>query len=253
MKPLKLRTTLTLVYTGILALLLTTLSVASYQVLALHLDLDATDDLEKMTGGIRGYLRFENGRPILAYDRSDPEEVAFIDSAARYHRVYDANSGRLLVQSAAFGSLGFRYTPAEVRALRDRPHVYDMHTDRDRIRISSTVISPAPGEAYLLQVGLPLDPVDGALARFLRLLVWGVPVGLLLAVVTGRWMAGRALVPLGRLAAAARTISVADLHQRLRLHVSRSIWPRSPRRRSSSSSRWLRPGASSWRAKRRTK
>src|SRR5205823_13270503 len=76
-------------------------------------------------------------------------------------------------------------------------------------------ISPAPGESYLLQVGLPLDPIDGALVRFLRQLLWSVPVGLLVAVVTGRWMAGRALAPLARLAAATRTISVADLGQRL--------------------------------------
>jgi heavy metal sensor kinase len=212
-----LRTTLTLVYTGILALLLTALSFASYHVLALHLDLDATDDLEKMTGGLHGYLRFEEGMPVLVYDRNDPEEVAFIEAATRYYQVYDANTGRLLVQSAAFDPLGLHYTPAEVQTFRDRSRVYDMHTDEGRVRISSSPISPAPGEAYLLQVGLPLDPIDGGLARFLRFLVWSVPVGLLVAVVTGRWMAGRALAPLGRLAAATRTISVADLRQRLQV------------------------------------
>lgn len=93
----------------------------------------------------------------------------------------------------------------------------DVHTDEGRIRISSSPISHASGEAYLLQVGLPLDPIDGALARFLRFLVWGVPGGLFVAVVTGRWMAGRALAPLARLAAATRTISVADLRQRLQV------------------------------------
>jgi heavy metal sensor kinase len=216
-KRLTLRTTLTLVHTGVPALLLAALSFASYHVLALHLDLDATDDLAKMTGGIRGYLHFDTGTPMLVYDRNDPQEAAFIDAATRYYQLYDANSGRLLVQSAAFEPLGLHYTPAEVQTFRDRSHVYDMHTDEGRIRISSSLVSPAPGEAYLLQVGLPLDPVDGALDRFLRLLLWSVPVGLLAAVITGRWMAGRELMPLARLAAATRTISVADLRQRLPL------------------------------------
>lgn len=215
MKRLTLRTTLTLVYTGILALLLTALGVASYHVLALHLDLDATDDLRKMTGGIRGYLHFEHGLPVLRYDSNDPEEAEFIEEATRYYQVYDSNSGRLLVQSTAFDPLGLHYTPSEVQAFRDQSRVYDMHTDDGRIRISSSPVSPAPGEAYLLQVGLPLDPVDGALNRFLRLLLWSVPVGLIVAIITGRWMAARALAPLARLGAAARTISVADLGQRL--------------------------------------
>jgi hypothetical protein len=92
-KPLGLRTTLTLVYAGILTLLLTALGFASYHVLALHLDLDATDDLQKMTGGIHGYLRFEEGMPVLVYDRNDPIAVAFIETATRYYQVYDANRG----------------------------------------------------------------------------------------------------------------------------------------------------------------
>jgi heavy metal sensor kinase len=42
-----------------------------------------------------------------------------------------------------------------------------------------------------------------------------VPLGLLAVVGAGRWMVGRALAPLGRLAAATRTISVTNLQQRL--------------------------------------
>ena len=49
------------------------------------------------------------------------------------------------------------YTPNEVRALLEQPAVYDVQTDRRRLRISNSVISPAPGEKYLLQVGVALD------------------------------------------------------------------------------------------------
>jgi heavy metal sensor kinase len=44
-----------------------------------------------------------------------------------------------------------------------------------------------------------------------------MPAGLLAAVLIGRWMAGIALAPLSRLAAAARAVDVADLQQRLPL------------------------------------
>ena len=90
-----------------------------------------------------------------------------------------------------------------------------MQTDQGRLRISSSLISPAPGEAYLLQVGVPLDRVDSALDRFQRLLLWSVPLGAAAVVVAGRWMAGRALAPLARLAAATRAIGVTNLQQRL--------------------------------------
>ena len=215
MTPFKLRTTLTLIYTAILTLLLIALGFAYYRVLALHLDLDATDDLKEITSGMHGFLRFSGRAPDFVYNHDDGEEVAFIDRATRYYQVYDARTGRLLVQSAALQPLGLHYTPGEVEALRRSPSVYDMNTDDGRIRISTSVISPHPGEDYLLQVGLPLDSMDGALEHFLRLLLWSVPFGLVVAFVTGRWMAGRALAPLVRLAAATRTISVADLQRRL--------------------------------------
>ena len=140
---------------------------------------------------------------------------AFIEKATRYYQIYDANDGRLLLQSPALEPLGLHYIPAEVQAFRESPRVYEMRTDQGRLHISSSVITPTPGEAYLLQVGVSLDRADLALERFERLLLLSVPLGLLAVIVAGRWMVGRALAPLVRLAAATRTISVANLQQRL--------------------------------------
>jgi heavy metal sensor kinase len=214
-KPLTLRSALTLIYTGILTLLLAGLGFVYYRVLAFHLDRDATADLRKITSGIRGYIRFDDGVPVLAYDRTDPDEAAFVREATRYYEVYDANSGRVLAQSAALKALGARDTMSDAQTSRGRPQIHDIHTSDGRIRIASSVISPGPGAQYLLRVGVPLDSVDGPLSRFRRLLVWSVVVGLLVAALTGRWMARSALAPFVRLAAATRTISVADLHKRL--------------------------------------
>jgi heavy metal sensor kinase len=216
-RPLALRTQLTLFYTVILAVLLTALGVIYYQVLARQLDADATADLAEITSGLHGYLRFQDNRPSLAYDRTDPEQVAFVEGATRYYQIYDASTGQLLAQSPALAPLGLHYTPVEVLAFGASPGVLDMQTDHGRIRLSSSLLSPGGGRTYLLQVGVPLDAMDSAVRRFIGLLLWSVPTGLFLALVTGRWMATRALAPLVRMAAATRHIDVAGLQQRLPL------------------------------------
>jgi heavy metal sensor kinase len=210
-----LRTRLTLFYSGVLTLLLTTLGIVYYHAFARQLDVDANTTLNEITSGVHGYLRFERGMPILDYDRGDPAQASFIEEATRYYQVYDAKTGRLLVQSPALEPLGVQYTPDEVRAFGSQPRLLEVQTDQRRIRFSNSVIAPSDGESYLLQVGVPLDPMDEALDRFLRLLLWSLPVGMLVAALTSRWIAGRALVPLVQLAEATRTIDVTDLRRRL--------------------------------------
>jgi heavy metal sensor kinase len=68
---------------------------------------------------------------------------------------------------------------------------------------------------FLLQVGASLAGSDGALRRFLELLLWGMPASLLIVVIVGRWMAGVALAPLERFAVAVRAIDAANLQQRV--------------------------------------
>jgi heavy metal sensor kinase len=210
-----LRTRLTVFYTAVFALLLTSMSVLAYRALASQLDADATDSLTRLTNGLHGYLRFEDGVPTVAFDAGDDDAAAFIHDATRYYQIYDANSGVLLVQSEALGPLGLRFTPREVREFRDRPDLEDVRTDYGRIRISNSLIAAGPGQTYLLQVGASLETMDSALSRFLQLLLWSVPVALLITALAGSWVASIALAPLSRLAAATRTIGVTSLQQRL--------------------------------------
>jgi len=212
---LPLRTRLTLIYTAILALLVTALSVTYYRVLALQLDADATADLGELTSGLHGYLHVEDGQPVLVYDKTDPDQVAFVEAASRYYQVFDADTAELLAQSTAMQPLGLRYTPAEVKSFRERPHNVDVETDRGRVRLSNSLVSPGSGATYLLQVGVSLETADSALDRFLTLLLWSVPASVVLVLVIGRMMAGRSLAPLVDLARRTREITVADLAQRL--------------------------------------
>ena len=95
MKPLPLRTSLALAFTAVLSVILTALGFAYHFALVRQLDVEASNSLEDKAGGLHGYLQFTNESAVLAYDRSDPEVVAFINDATRYFQVYDANSGRL--------------------------------------------------------------------------------------------------------------------------------------------------------------
>ena len=59
-----------------------------------------------------------------------------------------------------------------MQAFRDEPRLLDIETDYGRIRMSNSVIPGAAGRTYLLQVGVSLAPMDGALRRFRDLLLW---------------------------------------------------------------------------------
>jgi len=211
-----LRSRLTVFYTLVFGVLLTVLAGVSYRVLYQQLDSDATASLEEMTNGLHGYLHFESGKPEIIYDTTDPDEAAFVQRATRFYQIYDASTGALLSQSDAIAPLGLAFTPSEVKSFRDQPRLHDVQTDYGRIRLTNSVITGnTPSEVFLLQVGASLAGSDGALRRFLQLLLWGMPAGLLIAFVAGRGMAGVALAPLERFAAAVRTIDAANLRQRL--------------------------------------
>jgi hypothetical protein len=89
-KALPLRTSLTIIYTSILAVFVAGLGLSYHYTLIRQLNDDATGALEEKARGLRGYLQFKNGVPVLVYSPSDSEEAAFIDDATDYYQVYDA-------------------------------------------------------------------------------------------------------------------------------------------------------------------
>jgi heavy metal sensor kinase len=218
---LTLRSRLTLVYATVFGVLLVAIAFLSYRVLAYQLDADVTANLTELTSGLHGYLRFENGIPAVVFDPVDPDETAFVEEATRYYQVFDATSGRLIVQSDALRPLGLEFTPAEVRQFRDQPLDIDVQTDFGRLRLSNSELTPVNGEHYLLQVGVSLAQMDRVLDTFFVLLAASVPAGLIATFIIGRWMARVALTPLTRLAAAARTIDIEDLRRRLPIRGAR--------------------------------
>jgi len=216
-RALQLRTSLSLAYTAILSFVLITLALGFRYVLVRQLDAAQTEVLEEKARALHRFLLFRDGVPVVSFDAADPEEAVFVADATRYYQVFDANGGRLLVQSPGMEAAGLHYSPAEVSELRKKETPHDVSTDSGRLRVSSSIIRPSPGEAYLVQVGEPLTSVDAALTRFDRVLWFGMVGGLLIAALLGRWLAGRALAPLSRLAAATQSIGIRTLHDRLEI------------------------------------
>jgi len=212
-----LRTRLAAAYTAVFGVLLVIMAFAAYQLLATQLDSDATERLTQLTDGLHGYLQADTGPPAVVFDAADPDQAAFVRDATQYFQAFDANTGELVAHSDALDRLGLQFTPAEVRAFREQPRNHDIETDDRRLRISNSLFASSAGSTYLVQVGVSLASVDRALDRFVIAMLWSVPLGLVGAAVTGRWMAGLGLGPLVRLASEARGIDVTKLDQRLPL------------------------------------
>lgn len=212
---LSFRTRLILLCSVTFVALLAGVIAVAYHLLARELDHDVTADLAELTTGLHGYLRFDGDRPTVAFDERDADQVAFVHEATEYYQIYDGATGGLLVQSQGLEPLGLHFTPDEVRSFLADPKPYDIQTAYGRFRISNSVIAPAAGGRYLLQVGASLDDIDEVLSRYLQLILWyGLPT-LVIALLAVWWMTRTALAPLSDLAAGARGITIGTLATRL--------------------------------------
>lgn len=215
MKPLTFRTQLTLFYSITVSLLLIGFALVYYQVLVSRLDSDLTDKILDRAEGLRGYLRFTDGKPVFAYDETDPEQVAFVRTAARYFQVYDISTGELQAQSPEFEAMNIQYSAEDVAHFARGRSFTDIHTDQGKLRFRNEIVTGSDGAMHLLLVGASMQPIEDTIDSFFRSLAWLIPTGVLLAAIASWWMAGKALQPIATLAGAARNIVVSRLDQRL--------------------------------------
>jgi len=217
MRPLTLRTKLALFYAAVFTFLLTIASVLFYNLLAYELDRTLHNELIERGAALRGYLDFKNGSAKLVYNASDPEEAFFIQSATRYYQIYDATNGTLIAHSPAMEELGFQYTPEEVKARIHGPSFSSIVTDQIEILFHNDILKTPGGHVYLLQVGSANTFRNTALRELLKIIFWLLPSGVILALLSGWWMARRVLRPLESLSAAAGEMSISQLLRRLPL------------------------------------
>ena len=214
---LTLRTRLAGISAIVFGLLLTVLSVVSYQLLAMDLDNDVSERLTELSDGLHGYLAVDGNGASIVFDDEDSDQAAFVHEATRYYQVFDAKTGLLLAESPGFAIAGLGLTPAEVQAYRARLQPFDISTPYGRLRVSNSEATTKEGRTYLLQVGVSLAPTDATLAHYRNLLLWRVPLTLMVAVLTSWWLSAFALRPLSQMAAAASQIDVKSLERRLPL------------------------------------
>jgi heavy metal sensor kinase len=215
MKPLTLRTKLTLFYSITVSILLAGFALIYYRVLAGSINRELTQDIVDRNSGLRGYLRFEEGQPIFVFSPTDPDEVTFISRATRYYQLYEIKTGQLLAESDEFRNRQVRFSPSDIEHYaRAAPSFVDIHTDHENIRMRNDVVVTGDG-SYLLLVGASLKPIEDTIASFLEAMAWLVPSGILLAAVASWFMAGRALKPVAALGKAAGEIAVSSLDRRL--------------------------------------
>ena len=215
MRHFRLRTSLTLFYAAVSTLLLATTGALFYNLLAYQLDSDLQAELSERGAALRGYLRIEGGKVSLAYDAADPEESFFIGNATHYFQIYDAVTGSLITRSEAMRALGPQYAPDEAKGLVRGPDFTHLGTDQVELLLHNDRIQTADGRSYLVQVGAPLTHRNAALRQLFNIILLLLPAGIVLAVLSGYWMSGRVLRPLEELGAAARDMTISDLHRRL--------------------------------------
>src|SRR5215475_6580947 len=181
MRPLALRTKLTLFYSITVGILLTGFALIYYNVLSVGLDGDLTQGVIDRTEGLIGYLHFADGKPELEYDANDPDELTFINTATRYYQIYEIRTGKMLDQSDEFRATTAQYSESDVaHYAKTAPSFVDVQTDEGKLRLRNVVV-PVNGEPYLLVVGASLQTVDDTLDSFSKKLAWLIPTGVLLA------------------------------------------------------------------------
>jgi heavy metal sensor kinase len=214
-KPPGLRTRLTVLYTVIFAVLFAGFSLSSYHLVATQLDRDATSELVDRVDGLRGFLQFDNGIPVLHYNDEASEAVLFVRNATRFFQIYDLTDGSLVTQSAEMRLLGLSFVPSELQAWSEQPGFLDVNTDEGPLRFQNQKIRSPAGREFLVQVGISLKPMQDALRRIESLGLWLGPLALVLAATTGWFMASRALNPVREIVRAARKLDLSTLDQRL--------------------------------------
>jgi len=176
MKPFGLRTKLTLTYVAVFALVLAALGTFAYQTLASRLASGVDVQLEEMAAGLRGYVRFADGKPLLVADANDPEEQFFLQTAGRYLEIYDVRSGELLYQSHDMEILNLELSPTEVTQAVNSLGAGEIENERILLRIHNSLFRPDASRAYLMRVGFSLLSTRAALQQFRRTLLLLVPV-----------------------------------------------------------------------------
>jgi heavy metal sensor kinase len=214
LRPLSIRTRLTLWYGALLLAILAGMGVLSYRVLAWSLvrDVDvsirAVAEVIRATGQARTSFLInpapEELREILG-SRFLDTFFQLLDPEGEPGRRSLRLSGPLPLSADARRNAALGRETFETVVLPPEEHV----------RLVTLPVRREGRPAGLVQVGMSLTAVDAALFRYLQILLALLPIGLALAVAGGAWIARRALAPVRAMARQAREITAENLTRRV--------------------------------------
>ncbi len=215
MSSTSIRVRLTLWYGSALALILLLFAVALYLVMsrALREQVDASLD-EAAAVAIRTLGEHRFG-PFLIFEDLSQEfpELALLD---KFFQIFGP-AGQVTIQSSNLQSREIPLSQTAFRASLEGESTFESveFTKGVSLRLLSVPIRQGEQLVNILRVGTSLSPTDRMLRRLLVGLYIASPLALLVSLVGGWFLAGRALRPVHAITQAARRITEGDWSQRI--------------------------------------
>ena len=214
LRPLSIRTRLTLWYGALLLAILAGMGVLSYRVLAWSLVRDVDVSIRAVAEVIRATGQARTSFLI----NPAPEELReilgsrFLDT---FFQLLDPEGepGRRSLRLS--GPLPLSVDARRNAALGRETFETVVLPPEEHVRLVTLPVRREGRPAGLVQVGMSLTAVDAALFRYLQILLALLPIGLALAVAGGAWIARRALAPVRAMARQAREITAENLTRRV--------------------------------------
>ena len=210
------RTRLTIWYTSLLTVTLLIVGGAAFELLSYSLSHEMDSALHSVAGALIERDLSRSAIPL-------PSEI---DQAFRrffgfspwdeYFQMRDPSGNRDELRSLPSTRRLPLSREALANALRGLPSFETVEgLENYPVRVLTMPVMESGRVINMIQVGMSLKSIDETRLRFLLIMAWVLPLGLILAASGGWLLAHRALKPVDRMAAAARRISAEDLSQRV--------------------------------------
>ena len=213
--PASIRLRLTLWYVLLLAVILGAFTVSVYLILRQTLYNNLDESIQNQASVLLDEaIQFEGGSPSVdRFTQSGDDE-----EAEHFIRVFDASSNITFDNSAELGDVPVD-SQAIAHALAGRSVTRRFKVDGDTIRVRTFPVTRDGRIVGTLEVGQSEDDVADILGALMLIMGVAYPVTLLVAILGGVFLAGRALSPVDHITRLARRISADHLDQRLNLQL----------------------------------
>ena len=215
MPNLSIRLRLTLWYVLVLAAVLAVFSTSVYLVLRRALYNNLNESIQVQSAALLGAIQYEGDRPTFTSVSSDGEP-----DDERFARVFSMSKELTFDSSGEIGNLPVDPDVLD-RVLEGQATYRRVKSDEndDPLRVLAVPITRDGQIVGVLEVGQSEEDTSDILTTLLLVMAAAYPVTLVLAVLGGVFLAGRALSPVDQITGLARRIPAEDLGQRLNLRL----------------------------------